>query len=103
MDNDKFIHHLKGIVEFLKAETAASAATAAASAVKEVQNSSLGQSHEDQYLTIQEVCSLFKISKSQVHNLRKEHKDFPFTKIGNNVRYKQSELEAFFKSLKQRP
>lgn len=54
---------------------------------------------EEGFLNIKQVCSIFKISKSQVYNLRREHKNFPFYQVGKAVRYKQSEIELFLKSL----
>lgn len=53
---------------------------------------------DEDYLTIKEVCLLFKISRSQIINLRKKHKDFPVIKIGNCVRYKRGQLEEFFEA-----
>lgn len=54
---------------------------------------------EEAFMNIRQVCSIFKISKSQVYNLRKEHKDFPYHQIGKAVRYKQSEIESFLKTV----
>ena len=55
------------------------------------------RSPNDKFLTIEEVAELFQVSKSHINNLRKEHPEFPLLKIGESVRYKQSELEQFFK------
>jgi predicted DNA-binding transcriptional regulator AlpA len=47
-----------------------------------------------------ELCDLLKISTAHFYKLKKKHKNFPVYDIGGAKRYKQSEVEDFFKSLK---
>ncbi|WP_026836534.1 helix-turn-helix transcriptional regulator [Gillisia sp. JM1] len=54
---------------------------------------------EEAFLNIRQVCSIFKISKSQVYSLRRIHKNFPYHQIGKAVRYKQSEIQSFLKTV----
>lgn len=50
-------------------------------------------------LTIEDVASVFKISKSHINKLRKKYKDFPVINIDGSVRFKKNELEEFFKTI----
>lgn len=47
-----------------------------------------------------ELCDLFQISTSHFYKLKQKYKDFPTHSIGGSKRYKQSEVEAFFKTKK---
>ncbi len=46
-----------------------------------------------------ELCDLLQISTSHFYKLKYKHKDFPTHSIGGAKRYKQSEVETFFKTL----
>ena len=49
-----------------------------------------------------ELCNLLQISTSHFYKLKKKYcKTFPVYSIDGAKRYKQSEVENFFKSLKQ--
>lgn len=47
-----------------------------------------------------ELCELLQISTSHFYKLKQKYKDFPTHNIGGAKRYKQSEIEAFFKTIK---
>lgn len=47
-----------------------------------------------------DVCEQFQISISHFYKLKQKYKDFPTHNIGGGKRYKQSEIEAFFKTKK---
>lgn len=97
---DQSNYHFQKFLHVFKDELAAAVANSVMDALKHAQNSST-EGIEDEFLTVKEVCARFKISKSQIHNLRKKYKkDFPVIRIGDSVRFKQSELEIFFKNLK---
>lgn len=99
---DQLNHHFHKILQCFKEELAADVANSVIDALKHAQKSS-PEEIEDEFLTVKEVCARFKISKSTIHNLRKKYrKDFPIIRIGNSVRFSQSELEIFFKNLKSK-
>ena len=99
---DQSNYHFQKFLHVFKDELAAAVATSVIDALKHAPNSSPGET-ENEFLTVKEVCARFKISKSQIHNLRKKHKkDFPIIRIGNSVRFSQRELEDFFKNLKNK-
>lgn len=99
---DQSNYHFQKLLHVFKNELAAAVANSVIIGLKHAQNSSPEET-EDEFLTVKEVCARFKISKSQIHNLRKKYKkDFPIIRIGNSVRFKQSELETFFKNLKRK-
>ncbi|PZR21809.1 MAG: hypothetical protein DI539_07200 [Flavobacterium psychrophilum] len=50
-------------------------------------------------LTTDELASALKVSKSHINKLRKKHPNFPVLNIDGSVRFRQSEVEHFFKSL----
>lgn len=50
-------------------------------------------------LTTDELAFNLKVSKSHINKLRKKHKDFPILNIDGSVRFRQSEVEQFFKML----
>lgn len=50
-------------------------------------------------LTTDELVFNLKVSKSHINKLRKKHKDFPVLNIDGSVRFRQSEVEQFFKML----
>lgn len=96
---DQSIYHFQKLLHVFKDELAAAVANSVITTLKHAENSSIEETG-DEYLTVKEVCIRFKISKSTIHNLRKDHKDFPIIRIGDSVRFKRSELETFFKNIK---
>ncbi|MFL9837203.1 helix-turn-helix domain-containing protein [Flavobacterium sp. ST-75] len=48
-------------------------------------------------LTTDELASCLKVSKSHINKLRKKYKDFPVLNIDGSIRFRQSEVEEFFK------
>jgi len=48
----------------------------------------------ERLLTVEDVCDLFRFKKSYVYHLT-HRGDIPHIKIGNHVRFRQSELEAW--------
>ncbi|MFV0531757.1 MAG: helix-turn-helix transcriptional regulator [Flavobacteriales bacterium] len=46
-----------------------------------------------------ELCELLQVSTSHFYKLKKKYKNFPTQNIGGAKRYKQSEVEAFFKTI----
>lgn len=50
-------------------------------------------------LTTDELAYQLNVSKSHINKLRKKHKDFPVLNIDGSVRFRQSEVEEFFKNL----
>lgn len=56
----------------------------------------------EQLLTDEQLCSHLQISTSHFYKLKKKYcKTFPVYCLDGAKRYKQSEVENFFKSLKQ--
>lgn len=99
MEKNKTAYYLGKMVNSIKEDSKSETASEFLLALDERLSSKLSPA-PDQYLNTKEVCTLFKISKSQIHNLRKKFKDeFPVIRIGNSVRFKQSELETFFRNL----
>ena len=52
-----------------------------------------------QLLTTDELASSLNVSKSHINKLRKKHPNFPVLNIDGSVRFRQSEVEHFFKNL----
>ena len=99
---DQLNYHFHKFLQCFKEELTADVVSSIMDALKHAQNS-YPKEIEDEFLTVKEVCARFQISKSQVHNLRKKYKkEFPIIRIGNSVRFKQIELETFFKNLKNK-
>ncbi len=56
----------------------------------------------EEVLTDEQLCERLQISTSHFYKLKKKYKSqFPVIDFGGAKRYKQSEVEQFFKSLKQ--
>jgi len=49
-------------------------------------------------LTTDEVAAVLKVSKSHINKLRKKYIDFPVLNIDGSIRFRQSEVEDFFKT-----
>lgn len=49
-------------------------------------------------LTTDELASSLNISKSHINKLRKKHPNFPVLNIDGSIRFRQSEVEHFFKT-----
>ena len=97
LEQDRLTYHLSELLNELKAQIAEEIATSVIASLTSLNSLNSG-SQNDKFLTIEEVAELFQISKSHINNLRNEHPEFPLLKIGESVRYKQSELEQFFKT-----
>ncbi len=98
MNIEKSNYHFSQFWENLRQELREDIGTSVSSALQQFKPVN-HSSEEEAFLNIGQVCSIFKISKSQVYNLRREHKDFPYHQIGKAVRYKQSEIESFLKTV----
>ncbi len=97
---DQSNYHFQKLLHVIKDELAVAVANSVITALKHAENSSIEETG-DEFLTVKDVCARFQISKSTIHNLRNDHKDFPIIRIGDSVRFKQSELEIFFKKSKK--
>lgn len=50
-------------------------------------------------LTTEELASSLNVSKSHINKLRKKHQNFPVINIDGSIRFRQSEVEAFFREI----
>lgn len=98
---DQSNNHFQKLFHVFKDELAAAVANSVIDALKHAQNSS-NEGTEDEYLTVKEVTTRFKISKSTIHNWEKKYKDFPIIRKGGLKRFKQSEMETFLKNKNQK-
>ena len=98
MHTEKLNYHASQFWENLRRELREDVYSSVGSALQQLKPAD-PSSQEEGFINIRQVCSIFKISKSQVYNLRREHKDFPYHQIGKAVRYKRSEIESFLKFL----
>jgi excisionase family DNA binding protein len=57
--------------------------------------------HSDRLLSIEEVCTLLKISKPTLHNWKREGR-LPFHRMGAKVYFKEAEVMEAMKSVKLR-
>lgn len=64
-----------------------------------LQNCRQAQNQLQPLLTTDELAAYLKVSKSHINKLRKKHKDFPVLNVDGSVRFRQSEVEEFFKVL----
>jgi len=97
MQNNKLQYHFTQLIEEFKAQITEEVATSVVNVLNDSIKLNQGRPENDVYLTSAEVASLFKISRSQLNKLRKKHSNFPVIKIESAVRFKQSELELFFR------
>ena len=95
----KLHHHiLKAVNEF----EANLADTIVSKLLRELTSADLTQAHEEVLITDIQLCDLLQISPAHFYKLKKKYKStFPVYDIGGAKRYKLSEVESFFKSLKQ--
>lgn len=93
----KFSHHiLKAVNEF----ESNLADTIVSKLVQELTSVDLTQTREEVLITDIQLCDLLQISTAHFYKIKKKHKStFPVYNIGGAKRYKQSEVESFFKSL----
>ncbi|APU67742.1 hypothetical protein C723_0554 [Christiangramia flava JLT2011] len=98
MFTEKLSYHSSQLFEIFRRELREEINSSVGSALQQFKPAN-PSSQEEGFINIKQVCSIFKISKSQVYNLRREHKNFPYHQIGKAVRYKQSEIESFLKSV----
>lgn len=96
--NEKTNYHFSQLLENYRRELREDIHSSISSALQQFKPTD-PSSKEEGWINIKQVCAIFKISKSQVYNLRREHKNFPYHQIGKAVRYKQSEIESFLKSV----
>ncbi len=54
----------------------------------------------EEVLTDEQLCERLQISTSHFYKLKKKYKNFPVIDFGGAKRYKQSEVESFFKNIK---
>lgn len=94
---NKLKYHFDQIVNEIIVQITEAVATSVITALKDSTELNHGQPQNDVYLTSAEAATLFKISRSQLIKLRKKHSNFPVIKIESAVRFKQSELELFFR------
>jgi len=97
MQNNRLQYHFTQLIEEFKAQITEEVATSVVNVLNDSIKLNQGRPENDVYLTSAEVASLFKISRSQLIKLRKKYSNFPVIKIESAVRFKQSELEVFFK------
>jgi len=93
----KLHHHvLKALIE-LEANLAD---TIVSKLLQELNTADLSSSREE-LLTDEQLCNHLQISTSHFYKLKKKHiGTFPVYDFGGAKRYKQSEIEEFFKSIK---
>ncbi len=97
MQNNKLTYHFDQLIQEFKAQITEEVATSVINVLDDSIKLNQGRPQNDVFLTSAEVASLFKISRSQLIKLRKKYSNFPVIKIESAVRFKQSELEVFFK------
>jgi len=66
---------------------------------KEMQLQKRNSSSSNSLLTTDELASSLNVSKSHINKLRKKHQDFPVLNFDGAVRFRQSEVEAFFRNI----
>ncbi|GAB5565165.1 MAG: hypothetical protein Wins2KO_22280 [Winogradskyella sp.] len=94
MESQQLSHHiLKAVKEF---ETNLVDALVSR-LLEQLAQRDLSQTPEE-VLTDEQLCERLQISTSHFYKLKKKHKDFPVIDLGGAKRYKQSEVEQFFKS-----
>lgn len=95
----KLQHHiLKAVNEF----EANLADTIVSKLLQELTSADLTQTREEVLITDIQLCNHLQISTAHFYKLKKKHKSiFPVYDIGGAKRYKLSEVEGFFKSIKQ--
>jgi len=64
-----------------------------------LKHSTTQDSGSSSLLTTDELASSLKVSKSHINKLRKKHKNFPEYNIDGSIRFRQSEIEQFFRIL----
>jgi len=95
----KLSHHILKVVQEFGADLAD---TIASKLLLELTSADLTQTQEEVLITDIQLCNLLQISTAHFYKLKKKHKStFPVYDIGGAKRYKLSEVESFFKSLKQ--
>lgn len=99
MQNNKLNYHFSQLINELKTHITEEVATSVKQVLSENNALDKSRSQDEMFINISEAARLFKISKSQINKLRKKYSNFPVTKIGTAVRFKQSELELFFNEL----
>ena len=94
---NKLSYHFNQIVNEIIVQITEAVATSVITALKDSIELNHDRPQNDVYLTSAEAAALFKISRSQLNKLRKKHSNFPVIKIESAVRFKQGELELFFR------
>ena len=91
--SDKIIYHLSNLLGELKQIVTEEISASIQNALSQNQ---LSVNEHQVYLTIDELASSFKISKSHINKLRKKYKDFPVLNIDGSIRFSHSKFEEFF-------
>lgn len=94
METQQLSHH---ILKAVKAFEANLVDTLASQLLEQLAKRDLSQMPEE-VLTDEQLCERLQISTSHFYKLKKTYKDFPVINLGGAKRYKQSEVEQFFKS-----
>lgn len=93
----KLSHHILKVVQEFEADLAE---TIVSKLLQELTSANSAETSE-QLLIDEQLCEQLQISTAHFYKLKKKHKStFPVYNIGGAKRYKQSEVESFFKSLK---
>jgi len=50
-------------------------------------------------LTTEELACSLNVSKSHINKLRKKHQNFPVINLDGSIRFRLSEVEAFFRNI----
>lgn len=101
MRKDKLTFHFNEFIQEFKAQITEDVTTSVIESLKGFMEA-LPQSRptdDMQHVTLNELASLFSISKSKINQLRKKHKDFPLVKIGTSVRFNPREVKVFLDKL----
>lgn len=98
--NEKLNYHLCNIVGELKEILTEEISN---SLQKTLSQNQLPVNELEVYLTIDELASIFKISKSHINKLRKKYKDFPVLNIDGSIRFSYSKFKEFFTEIAKNP
>ena len=95
--DSKLSHHILKVLSEFEANLAD---TIVRKFLQELTSADLPE-RRDELLTDEQLCNHLQISTAHFYKLKKKHKSiFPVYDLGGSKRYKQSEVEGFFKSLK---
>jgi predicted DNA-binding transcriptional regulator AlpA len=95
--NEKINYHLTCLFSELKQIASASISNSIGQALDI--NKEKSPNCQQALLTTDELAAFLKVSKSHINKLRKKYSDFPVLNIDGSVRFRQSEVEEFFRNL----